>query len=105
MKIPETFQLGPFKYRVFTNPSLTFNEALAGQHHNTSHRVELQSILPNSNIEENEVKATFFHELVHAILGRMKRDELNADEAFVDQFAEFLLQYELTKAGEVNIYA
>lgn len=33
---------------------------------------------------------TFFHELVHAILNTMRKDDLYDDESFVNTFASFL---------------
>lgn len=36
---------------------------------------------------------TFFHELVHAILTTIGKEELNADEGFVDAFGGALDQY------------
>lgn len=39
---------------------------------------------------ESKKRQTFFHELTHAILFAMGKDELNEDESFVNTFSSFL---------------
>ena len=38
----------------------------------------------------SRIRATFWHELTHAILDRMGRADLNNDESFVNTFSAFL---------------
>lgn len=44
---------------------------------------------------------TFYHEVTHAILDTMGRDELSSDEVFVNTFASFLT--EALTSGEKNV--
>lgn len=56
------------------------------------HRTHKGKVLKKSDKEK-----TFFHELVHQILGTMNNDKLTYDEDFVDLFANRLYEYEKTK--------
>lgn len=53
---------------------------------------------PKGRVLKKSLKEkTFFHELVHHILGSIGDGELTYDEEFVDAFATRLWQYEKTK--------
>ena len=41
---------------------------------------------------ESSKQNTFYHELTHAILDAMGRDDLSGDEVFVSSFSSFLLE-------------
>lgn len=41
---------------------------------------------------------TYYHELVHCILGHLSYDDLDADEKFVDRFAQCL--HQILKTGK-----
>jgi len=43
------------------------------------------------------------HELVHAVLDTMGREELSKDEGFVDAFSEYLAQAILSSKGGFGI--
>ena len=42
-------------------------------------------------------EATFYHELVHAMLEMIGRDDLNQDEQFVDNMGNLLHQFDKTR--------
>lgn len=44
---------------------------------------------------------TYYHEKVHMILRMMNEDKLYKNEKFVDEFANLLLQSDLTSEGEL----
>jgi len=48
-------------------------------------------------ITEQQKSVTFYHELIHSILGTLNYKELNNDEEFVERFAVMLAQFEETK--------
>ena len=52
-------------------------------------------------VDELAIKQAFFHELVHDVLYSMGEAELCHNERFVDGFAHLLLQYELSKEGDL----
>ena len=52
--------------------------------------IELAKQSGGFEISESKKRQTFFHELTHAILFAMGKDELNEDESFVNTFSSFL---------------
>ena len=52
--------------------------------------IELAKQSGGFEISESKKRQTFFHELTHAILCAMAKDELNEDESFVNTFSSFL---------------
>ena len=55
-----------------------------------------QGIIENANqaggyeVSDSKKRQTFLHELTHAILFAMGKEELNDDESFVNTFSSFL---------------
>ena len=49
-------------------------------------------IVIRGNLPPQSMQQAFCHELTHAILGAMGKDELSRDEAFVDVFGSLLHQ-------------
>jgi hypothetical protein len=52
--------------------------------------------LNGRKVPEDILLLTIYHEKIHAILETMGKEELSKDEAFVDMFANLLLQSDLT---------
>ena len=52
--------------------------------------IEIANQSGGYDISESKKKQTFFHELTHAILFAMRKDDLNDDESFVNTFSSFL---------------
>ena len=54
--------------------------------------IEIANQSGGYDISESKKKQTFFHELTHAILFAMRKDDLNEDESFVNTFSSFLAE-------------
>ena len=52
--------------------------------------IEIANQTGGYDVSESKKKQTFFHELTHAILFAMRKDDLNDDESFVNTFSSFL---------------
>ena len=52
--------------------------------------IELAKQSGGFEISESKKRQTFLHELTHAILFAMGKEELNDDESFVNTFSSFL---------------
>jgi predicted SprT family Zn-dependent metalloprotease len=66
------------------------------QHHTGEIKLQPPSTYPMAN---DLVDATFFHEMTHAILYAMGREDLNQDENFVDVFSGLFHQALKTAHG------
>ena len=54
--------------------------------------IEIANQAGGYEVSESKKKQTFLHELTHAILFAMGKEELNDDESFVNTFSSFLLE-------------
>lgn len=54
--------------------------------------IEIANQSGGYQVSESRKKQTFLHELTHAILGQMGKEELNEDESFVNTFSSFLAE-------------
>lgn len=52
--------------------------------------IEVANQAGGYEVSESKKKQTFLHELTHAILFAMGKEELNEDESFVNTFSSFL---------------
>lgn len=52
--------------------------------------IDIARGVEGNRLSESRMRATFWHELTHAILDRMSRFDLNDDESFVNTFSAFL---------------
>ena len=52
--------------------------------------IEIATQAGGYEVSESQKKQTFLHELTHAILFTMGKEELNEDESFVNTFSSFL---------------
>lgn len=57
-------------------------------------------ILVDASLTGDQMWHTYFHEMVHVILGSLGRQDLNQDEAFVDAVAG--LMYQIHKTSIVD---
>lgn len=53
-------------------------------------RIEISNKAGGYEVPKSRQQQTFFHELTHAILFAMRKDNLYEDESFVNTFASFL---------------
>ena len=52
--------------------------------------IEIATQAGGYEVSESKKRQTFLHELTHAILFAMRKDDLNDDESFVNTFSSFL---------------
>lgn len=52
--------------------------------------IDIARGVEGDRVSESRMRATFWHELTHAILDRMGRNDLNENEGFVNTFSAFL---------------
>ena len=52
--------------------------------------IEIANQAGGYDVSDSKKRQTFLHELTHAILFTMRKDELNDDESFVNIFSSFL---------------
>jgi hypothetical protein len=98
MFIPDKFQLGAHTVSVLKDVPL--KEAW-GEWNNETKTMRLRK--PSKRNPDTFYYQTFVHELVHAVLDTMGREELSKDEGFVDAFSEYLAQTILSSKGGFGI--
>ena len=54
--------------------------------------IEIATQSGGYKVSDSKKKQTFLHELTHAILFAMGKEELNEDESFVNTFSSFLAE-------------
>ena len=88
MKIPKKFRLGGVDYTVkqvehcgnYDNFGFWKSQGI----------IEIANQAGGYDVSDSKKRQTFLHELTHAILFTMRKDELNDDESFVNTFSSFL---------------
>ena len=95
--IPKSFELGANKWMVkFILDLMHDGDACNGLTLPEDLLIQLDK---REWVDNDQLTHVFMHELVHAILGTMGRDDLYEDEAFVDLFAHLLCQAFKTSKG------
>lgn len=96
--IPKTFKLGGVTWKIIIEDEIKTlkGEALFGLSEGDSAEIRLAKTVDKKSIPKDVKGQTYYHELVHAILTTMDHP-LNSNEQFVQTFATFLHQYEVTK--------
>lgn len=61
-----------------------------GQYDPVTNVIQIAQTSRGRGVPQSSQQQTFLHELVHAILNTMLKDDLNDDESFVNTFASFL---------------
>lgn len=90
-RIPKTFQCGGQKWTVEQVDRLGDN--LLGECRSGECKVLIADKYNCNDTQSEDCKAnTFFHELIHGILGNIGYDELNNDHKFVCSFAALLTE-------------
>ena len=87
--IPEHISIGGTRYDVrFVDRCIDNN---LGKSNTAESIIEIADFWDNGRIQSTESKKlTFYHEVVHCILGTMGENELNHNEKFVCAFSSFL---------------
>ena len=88
LKIPKKFKVGGVDYEVqFVEHCGTNDDFGLWEPQGI---IEIANQSGGYDISDSKKKQTFFHELTHAILFAMRKDDLNDDESFVNTFSSFL---------------
>lgn len=89
-KIPKKFKVGSVDYEVKRVEHCGPNDDF-GRWYSVGF-IEIANQSGGYNIPESHQKQTFLHELTHAILAQMGKEDLNDDESFVNTFSSFLAE-------------
>jgi len=99
--IPTNFELGFRQVRVWYDEKQIYGKTSpVGVNSLGTGDIYMQTPVKDK-VDELAVDQAFCHELVHGILYSMGEAELVHNERFVDGFAHLLLQYELSKEGNL----
>ena len=88
MRIPKKFRLGGVDYTVKQVDHCGLNDDFGFWR--PQGIIEIANQAGGYEVSESKKKQTFLHELTHAILFAMGKEELNDDESFVNTFSSFL---------------
>ena len=100
MKIPKKFKIGNLTIKVKFKTELLDECNIYGRCRYDKQDILLSNYSNNELLSEEHVLQTFYHEKIHHILNMMGENDLNKNEQFVDLFANFLLQTDLTAKYE-----
>ena len=87
-KIPKEFKVGSIDYTVNMVEHIEPNDDFGRWY--PFGFIEIATQSGGYNVSESRQQQTFLHELTHAILFAMGKEELNDDESFVNTFSSFL---------------
>lgn len=96
METPKSFKLFATKIEVEFDNTRMNNEGTYGQCDYNSSKITLSDTQGLTPMSECQIKNTFYHEKVHAILNAMSEHKLNGNERFVELFAQLLRQADET---------
>jgi hypothetical protein len=99
MKIPEKFDIGPFRVPVVFKNKMWENEKKVGVADLGIQRIALQSPMPGI-LNEKCCQQAFLHELMHMLFFYAGQRELYVDEVLVDVMANLLYQFLETREGD-----
>lgn len=91
-KIPASFQLFGQTITVKKVPQMASMNGTIGEARLHANSILLQESVDGFKMHQSQMEQTFFHELVHLLVGFMGQKELMEDEIFVDTFAHLLHQ-------------
>ena len=86
--IPKRLTVGGVDYVVNIKDVLNYNEDFGCWR--AEGVIDIAQGIEGNRLSASRMRATFWHELTHAILSRMERRDLNNDESFVNTFSAFL---------------
>lgn len=88
-KIPKSFSLGGVNHAVEIQQVVGSSQDF-GLYDPIGRIIKIAETSGLRDIPASLQRQTFLHELVHAILNTMRKDDLYDDESFVNTFAAFL---------------
>lgn len=104
--IPVSFKILGQDFKVVFDDELCKKEGSYGMYFPSLNKIVLSKRFEENNetvnLDEDFIKHTFYHELIHAILNVMQEKELYENERFIDIFAGILLQIEKTSEYETD---
>ena len=98
-KIPKKFKVGGIDYTVNMVEHVGTSDDF-GVHYSDG-QIDIATQTSGRQTSESLRRQTFFHELVHAILSCMEKNDLNSDESFVNIFSSLLAQAIDSMEGEL----
>lgn len=97
MKIPGSFKIGSQKIKVRIKNKIMVEKNVWGESKLNRNEIWISTLNNKKDkIHKSIILQTFYHEKVHHILHAMNENDLCHNEKFVDLFATFLLQSDLT---------
>lgn len=87
--IPKAFTLGGVEHVVEIQHTVRDGQDF-GQYDPIRKAIQIAQTCGSRGVPQSFQQQTFLHELVHAILNTMRKDDLYDDESFVNTFASFL---------------
>ena len=87
-KIPKKFKVGSVDYEVRLVEHCCMNDDFGLWR--PQGIIEIATQAGGYEVSESKKRQVFLHELTHAILFAMGKEELNDDESFVNTFSSFL---------------
>ena len=90
LRIPKKFKVGGVDYTVKEVGHCGTNDDFGLWR--SQGIIEIATQAGGYEVSESKKKQTFLHELTHAILFAMGKEELNDDESFVNTFSSFLAE-------------
>ncbi len=98
--IPKTFQLLGHTIRVVVRDDLWEMAEAHGRWIKHKHLIELQRPNAQNGMTNSFLVQTFWHEVMHAILDNIGKENLSDDEQFVDQMGQIVHQVLKTKRNK-----
>ena len=89
-EIPTTFNIGGVKHTVKIETIV--GEGCDFGQFDPVGVISLAEQLGSREVSQTKREQTFIHELTHAILNAMRKDDLYEDESFVNTFSSFLYE-------------
>ena len=94
--IPKYFSLGGLDYQVEIKEFVADGKNY-GEWNGATCTLSIAQKVGADKVASDRKAQTFYHELVHAILDFISREDLNNDECFVNSFAQALYDFNKTK--------
>lgn len=103
--IPTSFMLGAHIHRVRTDADLyqADGKREIGQFDQTRQAILIQPPCRAYDPTPSTIVGVYYHELAHAIIRHMDREELDKDERLVEALGRALHQIDATKAGALEV--
>ncbi len=93
----EKFTLGGIDWSVKVDNQKLDDKGFYGACNYHTSEILIQKQTDGNERTDSAIEQTLYHEVVHAILDTLNKDDLSKDEDFVQQFSLLLHQFEKTK--------